>query len=194
MESNATYTVITLLLSAAGLWTLRWLYKDYCLDRFRQSMFQLRDNLFIEAIASNSWNHNHMAYQLLRMTMNGFIRYGHQFSFTSIGLFFLFAGRHNLWLSSQDFESKWNTAVSSLSPEERTLFERYKERMNRTAAIYLLYSSPVLVLSVVLAALIPVITYILFKRSVVSVSVLTDKIFSRVDFAAAVYGEDPQMV
>ena len=46
-------------------------------DEFRQSMFSVRDELF-DVAASGAIDFSHPAYLLLRQSMNGFIRYGHQ--------------------------------------------------------------------------------------------------------------------
>src|SRR5688572_24898474 len=63
-----------------GIWILLfWLYRDYRIDSFRQSMFRLRDRLFDEA-ALGRIDFAHPAYGSLRITMNGFIRSGHRSS------------------------------------------------------------------------------------------------------------------
>src|SRR2546425_10001640 len=50
------------------------------LDTFREQLFTIRAELFDYA-ASGKIDFSHPAYRLLRQSMNGFIRYGHQLSF-----------------------------------------------------------------------------------------------------------------
>ena len=78
-------TALTSCLSLAGLWVLLFkLYPDYCVDRFRQDMFDLRADLFDDGQIARG----HPAYRLLRQTMNGFIRFGHRVNLLHAMLFF----------------------------------------------------------------------------------------------------------
>lgn len=81
----ATITLSSVISLALGWVLLFWLYPSYNTDRFRQSMFALRDRLFDEA-RGGTISFEHPAYRLLRMTINGFMRYAHRMS----GLNFLF--------------------------------------------------------------------------------------------------------
>jgi hypothetical protein len=56
------------------------LWPSYRLDVFRQRMFAVRDDLFAYA-ASGKINFDDPAYRLLRQSMNGFLRYGHNLTF-----------------------------------------------------------------------------------------------------------------
>ena len=85
--SDHIVTALASVVSLAGIWLiLFWLYRDYCVDRFRQELFALRDDLFDEA-ESGLVAFEHPAYGMLRSTMNGFIRFGHR-----LGLIQLIAG------------------------------------------------------------------------------------------------------
>ena len=77
---TATSTILISLISITILWVgLFWLYRDYCIDLFRQRMFALRDELFDQA-AKGAIPFNHKSYGMLRVSMNGFIRFAHDFS------------------------------------------------------------------------------------------------------------------
>ena len=71
-----TLTALTSTISLFGiLYLLLWRYRAYRVDLFRHKMFKLRDELFDDA-ADGNIDFNSPAYQLLRTTMNGFIRFG----------------------------------------------------------------------------------------------------------------------
>lgn len=71
----------TALISVLAL--LLWFLPIARLDRFRQDLFEIRDELFDYA-ASGNIGFDDPAYRLLRQLMNGFIRYAHQITFFRI--------------------------------------------------------------------------------------------------------------
>jgi len=74
---------ILLLKSAVGLiaaWIfVSFLWRDYCLDTFRENLFTLRDELFLYAAGGNIGFDN-PAYRILRERMNVGLRYAHEFT------------------------------------------------------------------------------------------------------------------
>ncbi len=78
-----TAVVILALKSALGLlsiWLLVFLlWKDYCLDTFREDVFAIQDALFLYA-ADGSVGFDHPAYRMLRQKMNVSLRYAHEFT------------------------------------------------------------------------------------------------------------------
>ena len=137
-------TALTSCLSLAGLWVLLFkLYPDYCVDRFRQDMFDLRADLFDD----EQITHEHPAYGLLRQTINGFIRFGHRMNLLHVVLFFLQTGGRVPAPSA--FSTHWAHALQGVKETDRQHLESYRERMNILVAQHLMRSSPLLVFSLV---------------------------------------------
>ena len=78
--------VVTSLVSLAGLLVLLRLYRDYSVDRFREEMFALRDEMF-DFAASGGIAFGSPAYGRLRLTMNGFVRRAPRMRLMEIVLF-----------------------------------------------------------------------------------------------------------
>jgi hypothetical protein len=83
METKV-FTVLTSLISILGLvYLIFWVYRGYKVDSFRQKMFYLRNELFDDA-ARGEIDFSHPSYQILRTTMNGFIRFAHKLDFWTL--------------------------------------------------------------------------------------------------------------
>src|SRR5688572_13211177 len=108
------------------LWYLFfWLYRDYRLDAFRQTMFALRDELWDYAAAGHV-GFDHPAYLLSRQLMNGMIRFGHNINLTWLVVAITVqkirpTPRH---LFARAFQS----ASSTLAPSTRNDMERFLVR------------------------------------------------------------------
>lgn len=64
-----------------GLWWFYTnLYREYCIERTRQDLFKLRDQLF-DSVENGHIDFNDDAYGILRKTINGMIRYCHELHF-----------------------------------------------------------------------------------------------------------------
>lgn len=137
------------LLSLAGIWILLfWLYRDYCVDKFRQDMFAIRDELF-DAARSGQLRFDHPAYGVLRSTMNGFIRFAHRFTLLQALLMVAIAKESIELETSDSFPIRWKTAIADLDGEALKLMTRYRLRMNLLVIRYVLVSSPILLLTLV---------------------------------------------
>ncbi len=147
MTIESTSVAISTLLSLAGLWFLLfWLYRDYCVDRFRQDMFALRDELF-DAAREGVLAFNHPAYATLRTTMNGFIRFAHRLSLLHALLLLRVAVKN---LEPHDsFSRQISTAVETLSPDSRQRVAKFQFRMNVLVIRYILVNSPILLATLV---------------------------------------------
>jgi hypothetical protein len=157
MSEMSLTTALASLVSIAGLWILLfWLYRDLCVDKFRQDMFTLRDELF-DAARAGAIGFDHPAYGLLRRTMNGFIRFAHRFTLLQALLMVAIArdadqANENI----ESFPAQWNDATRDVSLETSQILTRYRFRMNVLVVRYVLVSSPILLLTVV----VPVIGWI----------------------------------
>lgn len=117
---------------------------DVRLDEFRQQMFIIRDELFDYAAAGNI-SFDDGAYRLLRKSMNGFIRYGHQLTF-----FRLFVTMIELKLKGNKSESKWTEdwrqSLEKVSDDKvRSTLEKYHERAMISVAQRVIFGSPALI-------------------------------------------------
>src|SRR5437899_1072828 len=66
------------------LWVLwYWLVRRYRIDAFRYKLFVLRDALF-DAAADGMMPFDHPAYGMLRQYINGFIRFAHRLTTTTL--------------------------------------------------------------------------------------------------------------
>lgn len=116
----------------------------YRVDVFRETMFELRSELFDYAFAGNI-RFNDPAYVLLRTLMNGFIRYGHHITvYRTVLTGFhrqLDGGRpHLAW------NEKWQKAEAQIQDEEvRHRISCYHSRVVWTVSRHLILGSPILI-------------------------------------------------
>jgi hypothetical protein len=149
MSLSNVAVALTSLVSIAGLWILLfWLYRDYCVDKFRQDMFALRDELF-DAAANGQLAFDSTAYGVLRRTMNGFIRFAHRFTLLQ-ALLLVGIARDGIEHGADSFAARWDRATRDLSPAANEIVLRYRMRMNVLVLKYVLLSSPILLLTVVI--------------------------------------------
>jgi hypothetical protein len=111
-------------------------------DIFRQRMFAIRDELFDYAEAGGI-DFQDPAYQLLRNSMNGFIRYAHRLSFFQLTLTVL---RWNLTAQVHPltWHAKWEDALASLPEDTRTKLIDFHGRAMDAVAKHLVGGSVVL--------------------------------------------------
>jgi hypothetical protein len=145
---------IASLVSVLGGWVLLfWFYRDYRIDKFRQDMFALRDDLFDDA-ASGLMPFDHPAYGLLRSTMNGFIRFAHKltlFDILVLSTIDRFSGDDAS--REQPFSNRLDSSTTDLSDELRKRLISYRRRMNTFLLMHLVLSSPIIVLTFVMPLL-----------------------------------------
>jgi hypothetical protein len=125
---------------------LFWVYRDYCVDAFRQRMFSLRDSLFDKALAGEI-DFRDPAYGMLRSTMNGLIRFGHRLSLVQVVAMSFTLSRNPI--AEVPYGQRLEQNLCRLDSEQRELIETYYRRMNFTLVRHLLMSSPILVLTVI---------------------------------------------
>jgi hypothetical protein len=134
-----------------GIWTIVfWLWPAVRLDCFRQEMFAVRDELFDYA-SSGRIAFSHPAYKLLRQSMNGFIRYGHQVSFCQFIMTWL-AWKALEGRDSFKWKTKWEAALSSLDEQTRKDFIGFYERATMCVVERIVLGSPILIFSVAVSA------------------------------------------
>jgi hypothetical protein len=136
-------TALSSLLSLALVWLLvTSLYRDYRVDLFRDRMFALRERFFDEA-ADGCLSFDNPAYQLVRTTMNGFIRFGHRVSLTSTLITYSRFGKQ-LTASHRSFHTRLDEALTGATETERRCVEKYVAEMNTLVFEQLILASPLL--------------------------------------------------
>lgn len=122
MSTVQLITALESVIALLALWVLVCVFwKDYCLDGFRQSLFKLRDELFIYA-ASGNIAFDHPAYRVLRERMNSSIRYGHEFTMSRV-IVALIMMPPNVGERESD---AWEINTATLSPETRNVLTQYR--------------------------------------------------------------------
>lgn len=108
--------------SVASLFAIWWLvffaFRDYRIDLFRHRLFRLREDLFLFA-AGGGIAFDHPAHRMLRMTINGMIRYGDRVGVIWLG-FLYSAFQHRDCRAAEDLlHREWLDANRSLPEATR---------------------------------------------------------------------------
>jgi hypothetical protein len=110
------------------------------LDRFRQRMFAIRDEVF-DFAADGKIAFRYPAYILLRRQINGFIRYGHHLTvFRTL----MTAAIHEIYRrpTTSAWRVEWESALDSLTPSTRRAMELFHYRTKVLVIKRLLFGSP----------------------------------------------------
>jgi hypothetical protein len=130
-------------LGLAILWLLIfYCWPGYFLDRVRQELFGLRDELF-DAAAKGAVSFGSPAYRTLRDLMNGMIRFAHKMTSVHISLLVLY----RLVVSPLPrvrAVDRWKAELESVSESERRIFLAFHDRMFRIVCRHLIWKSPLL--------------------------------------------------
>lgn len=175
------------LLSLLGLILLLRLYRDYSVDRFRQEMFALRDEVFDFASAGGI-PFRHPAYGMLRLTMNGFVRWADRLRLMEVVVFRLLS-RRDLG-ESRKFDAGWEKALKGLDDTSRCQMNDFRDRMNQVLITYLLFSAPVVVATLIVS----VVTWAMGVRLANFVLERTRALLAGIDALAFDYGDTPKTV
>jgi hypothetical protein len=150
-------TTIFSLVSIALVWVFFfWVWRDYCVEDFRQKVFALRDELFDKA-ASGKIPYNHKGYGRLRLTMNGAIRFAEDISFGQVILMSYF-NRNSPLLET--YKNEFDKEIEGLPAKEKKVIISFQERLDDLLIEYFLTISPMMVF-----ILIPMILIYLLLKS-----------------------------
>ncbi len=117
-----------------------WRFRQLRIDTFRQSIFAIRDELFLYAAQGNI-AFDHPAYRSLRNMLNGYIRFSHRISLVRMIA-------HSISMRSYgqpipEFNEIWKDAIEDLSKEKREKLEGFL--MEASAQLfYFLFLSTIL--------------------------------------------------
>lgn len=127
-----------------GLWWLWFVgYRNYLVDRTRQDLFRIRDDLFDRAKAGEI-GFDAEAYKVTRATLNGMIHYTHELSAIRLLLTLptLRAAARKGY--AHKFSVHLEQAKTSLTPAQRILIEKTFEDMHKVTLRHLRDGSLVL--------------------------------------------------
>lgn len=146
MTDNIDLTAVaTSLVSLAGFLVLLRLYRDYSVDRFREEMFALRDEMF-DFAAAGGIAFGHPAYGRLRLTMNGFARRASRLGLMEIVLFRLLSRRDRSEIAR--FDADGEKALDGLDDTSRRRWNDFRNRMHRVVIAHL-FRSPVAIATLI---------------------------------------------
>ncbi|MBE0567931.1 MAG: hypothetical protein IH621_18400 [Krumholzibacteria bacterium] len=122
MSPQEFVAVLGSLFGLVMIWVALWiLYPRYAVDKFRQEMFAVRDDLFDEA-DSGRLAFDSEAYLLLRSLINSHIRYAHRLTLLEFFGVIQVAKKHQL---GADYSARFESVQQALSDEQRDVFMNY---------------------------------------------------------------------
>lgn len=177
-------TAILTIVSLAGILVLLGRLRACAVDDFRQGMFALRDNVF-DLAASGALPFDHPAYGMLRSTMNGFVRWADRLQLLQLMVLFVLWHHRDLG-SERRFEIQWKEALATLEQPEQEALGSFRERMHLLVIRYLVFSSPVLVATLI----VPAITLLFGMTLLKLILALGEGLLEGVDAQALEFGLD----
>lgn len=149
MSPNEIAKVLSIGLSFCAAWYfIACIYRNFAVDDFRDKMFALRDEFF-DAANDGLIDFDHLAYGLLRSTMNGFIRHANKLTFFDCVVTMLVLRKQQKTLHEFSFTGRWEDAITALPEEAKTDLEKYRTKMLSLAIKHVIFSSPFLMFIVI---------------------------------------------
>lgn len=103
-------------------------YREQRIAYLRERLFEIRDGLFQEA-KNGTLSFNDEAYGMMRLTLNGLIRFAHEFTFTDIWLAYVKADLKRGHAVS-DYKQHWEAAYEQLSDEGKEVIKEARLSMH----------------------------------------------------------------
>ena len=125
--------------SLVALWVC---WRNYRVDALRENLFTLRGELF-DFAAKGGVPFDHKAYTLLRLKMNGMIRFAHRVSYARLALsliFFFYSKPEELTRPHKE----WREALATLSQESQKQLLEFDDQMSMLTVKHMVLGSPVL--------------------------------------------------
>jgi len=163
------YLITSCISLAALLWLLLGPYNDFRVDRLRQELFGLRDELFDRA-ASGAIGFDSSAYMATRQMLNGMIRFSHRLSFSRLATLVLLR-RFQDPVVVKAFDDGLEARLMAAPVQDRELVARYRQIANVCLARHVL-SSPV-----VIALVIPFVLLLVLRKLGIDVAQRLPSIF-----------------
>lgn len=131
--ADALHTVISL----AALIGIAWLYRGLRIDRLRNDLFAMRDEMFLYAAEHQLLDNP--GYRELRQIFNAMLRYCHRLSLSQV----ILASWRARPQSKREAFSEWVATISSLPEEHRDALAAYHIRMLRLGTKFVITGSPI---------------------------------------------------
>ena len=147
---NSIYSSISLMLI---FWLAFFLYQSYRVDKLRQDLFKIRDQLF-DDVLDGKIKFDDSAYIVSRQLVNGMIRFAHRLSIPSMLAFAVLMPRNGSAFAKRSI----NEQLGDVSVESAAIFRSYLEQINARIVAHVV-SSPLFVIT----ALVPLVTLGLTK-------------------------------
>jgi hypothetical protein len=178
--------IIVSTLSLAGLWVLfYWPYREYRRDKLRTELFELRQDLF-DLARNGDLEFSHPVYALLRTTINGFIRVGHEFNLVGALVFTSPLGPATE--ERELYHAKLRRLTADLPKATQAELEAIRERLNFLIIDHIVFTSLPL-LALVVPALAVLSLRLAFDRIKRACSfLLANNFVERMDSAALAVG------
>ena len=193
MQSIAILTAISL----AGILIVLSRLRACAVDHFRANVFALRNEMF-DFAESGGIPFGHPAYGMLRTIMNGFIRGAHTIRVLSPLTYLVIWRSRAMDQRAEDLEASWTATLETLPESASEQIRKYRLELHRLLVFYLLYGSPVFLVTVVatvIPALLLLVVIALGKVTVVDPVVNRfSGVLSEADEQARAAGEDPSLV
>ena len=193
MSNQVAFTILSSLISLLGLaYLIFWRYRLLVTDWFRQSLFELRDELFDYAAAGHI-EFDHPAYGMLRKIINGYVRFAHQATAWH-GIIFvsMLSKEDKEFLRSRSFDKEWSKALATLTPEARHEIICLRNKLDNKTFIYFLVSCPELFVFVLPILIFGLVVFIVSKLGMQGSQIIWERMrkrFSEADNVALFYGE-----
>lgn len=188
MSEQQTFVYISSVLSLIGLGYLFVQYRLLCMEFFRQDLFQLRDDLFDYARKQNI-AFNDPAYAVLRLTINGWIRFAHQRTMWQGLLFFVLMSKADKeYVRERGFERRWAEAVAPLDDTVKAQLEEYREKLDWLSLRYFFMSAPECLAGVIAVLFVALPATLIYRKRGI-LTAITRKWFVKTDGVALFYAE-----
>jgi hypothetical protein len=129
ITASQVAAAIQVVIALAAIAAIGWLFRDYRIDKIRDELFALRDELFLYAVEKSLLDHP--AHQQLRENFNAMIRFSHKLSLTRLLLTLVYVRLFAPHDSRVDLglHSRWKASVSTLPEEQREALVRFHQQM-----------------------------------------------------------------
>lgn len=189
MSNQVAFTILSSLISLFGLtYLIFWRYRLLITDSFRQSLFELRDELFDFAAAGNI-PFDDPAYGMLRKLINGYMRFAHQATiWHALMLALTLTKEDKAFLNNLSFDKDWSKALAKLTPEVRQELVCVRSKLDDKAFFYFLVSCPELFVF----ALFGLVVFIVSKLGIEGSAIIWERMrkrFSEAENVALFYGD-----
>lgn len=184
MEQYSEINVIHSLLSIAGLWII-WVigFRDFGVKYFQHRIFCLRAELF-DFAQEGRISFTHPAYEMLRTTMNGLIRFSDRISLLDV-VFFPLLAKPYLRKEGGSYRAELARHMAKLDDDAKEKMWKYHKKMNAYLVRHLLVGSPIVLVTVIL----PVVFFLTLKLCMDGVLELMKMPLEVFDLAARTEGK-----